>query len=316
LFNIILPTDHSQCTCAHFYNEAVVFHVPVMPREVVQFLDPQPGDVIVDATVGCGGHARSIVEKIRPHGRLIGIDQDAQAIEYTKANLKEYSDSLFLIRENYKNLESVLKGLEVEKIDGILFDAGLSSLQLDTAERGFSFKSNASLDMRMDTRSRISAFELVNNLPMEEISRILKVYGEERFHARIARAIVEQREKNLITTTGELAEIASKAYGRGRYQRIHPATRTFQAFRIAVNNEIDCLTAALRECVRFLKGGARICVVSYHSLEDRVAKQTFREYERQGIVARITKKPLRPSQTELAQNPRSRSAKLRVAEKI
>lgn len=299
----------------HFYSEVPVQHVPVMLKEVVEFLRPSPGKIMVDATIGCGGHARPLLERIRPQGRLIGIDQDQQAIEATRKDLKEFSDSLFLVYNNFKNLTDILKSLEIERIDGILFDLGVSSLQLDTDYRGFSLKYNAPLDMRMDARSKISAFELINTLPFEELSNILRTYGEERFHARIARAIVERRKKSVITTTGELSQIVIKAQPVHRFYKIHPATRTFQAFRIAVNNEIDCFRVALEQCIKFLNPGARICVLAYHSLEDRVAKHSFRHMEKQGQVLRLHKKPLRPSQTELAQNPRARSAKLRVAEK-
>lgn len=291
-------------------------HVPVMKKEVLEFLSPQPGDVIVDATVGCGGHARAILERIRPNGQLIGIDQDQEAIERAKENLKEFSDFLSLVNENFKNLGRVIEGLNIKKIDGILFDLGVSSLHLDTPSRGFSIKFEAPLDMRMDKRNKISAFELVNNLSAEELSRLLREYGEERFHNRIARAIIEERRRGLIKTTKELAEIVVRAQGPHRFYKIHPATRTFQALRIAVNNEISSFEIALKECVRFLKPGGRICVLSYHSLEDRVAKHVFKGFERQGHIKRLTKKPLRPSQTELAQNPRARSAKLRVAESI
>lgn len=296
-------------------NEVVLQHVPVMAKEVVGFLDPQPGDIIVDATIGCGGHAKLILERVRPNGRLIGIDQDEEAIGFSRENLKEYSDSLFLVNENFKNLEGIFNQLEIKKIDGILFDLGVSSLQLDTAERGFSIKYDVALDMRMDKKSRLSAFDLVNNLSFEELSGILKVYGEERFHARIARAIVEQRKKTLIATTGELAEIVLRAQPPHKFQRIHPATRAFQAFRIAVNNELGSFDIALKGCVKFLNPGSKICVLSYHSLEDRIAKHVFRDFEKQAVLRRITKKPLRPSQAELARNPRARSAKLRVAEK-
>lgn len=291
-------------------------HTPVMLKEVVEFLDPKEGEVIVDATIGCGAHAKAILGKVRPNGQVIGIDQDQDAIACTRENLKEFSDSLFLVNDNFRNLEKILRDLKIDKIDGILFDLGVSSLQLDTAERGFSIKFDAPLDMRMDRQRRLSAFELVNNLPFEELSRILRVYGEERFHARIARAIIENRRKALITTTGELADIVIKAQGPHKFYKIHPATRTFQAFRIAVNSEIDSFESAVRDSVRFLNPGSRLCVLSYHSLEDRAAKQAFRNFEREGQLERLTKKPLRPSQTELAQNPRSRSAKLRVAQKI
>lgn len=287
-----------------------------MPEEVLKFLAPRPGDIVVDATIGCGGHAKPILERVRPNGQLIGIDQDQQAIECARQNLIEFSDSLFLVNENFKDLAKILERLKIGNINGILFDLGVSSLQLDTAQRGFSIKHDAPLDMRMDKRNRISAFELVNNLPFEELSRILRDYGEERFHNRIARAIVEERRRRLITTTGELSEIIIKAQGAHKFYKIHPATRAFQAFRIAVNNEINSFETALKECVKFLKPGSRACCICYHSLEDRVAKHTFRNLEKEGQLMRLTKKPLRPSQAELAQNPRARSARLRVAEKI
>jgi len=297
------------------YGEVVLQHIPVMCKEVLEFLNPGPGSIIVDATIGCGGHAKPILERVRPSGQLIGIDQDQQAIESTRENLKEFSDSLFLVNENFKDLEKILKGLKVEKIDGILFDLGVSSIQLDTPDRGFGIRHNAPLDMRMDGKNKISAFDLVNNLPFEELSRILKEYGEERFHARIARAIVEQRKRRLITTTRELSDLVVRAQASHKFYKIHPATRTFQAFRIAVNNEINSFEVALKECVRFLNPGSRICVLSYHSLEDRIAKHTFRNLEKEGQVRRLTKKPMRPFQAELAQNPRARSAKLRAVEK-
>ena len=295
--------------------EVILQHVPVMSAEIVDYIDPSPGDTIVDATIGCGGHARPILERVRPTGRVIGIDQDKDALECAKENLKEFSDSLFLVNENFRNLDQILKTLEIEKIDGIVFDLGISSLQIDTPDRGFSIKHSAPLDMRMNRAGRVSAFELVNNLPLEEISRILKEYGEERFHAAIARAIIERRRRSQITTTGELAEIVVGAQRGHKFYKIHPATRTFQAFRIAVNDEIESFRQALTACAKYLAPGARVCVLSYHSIEDRVAKQVLRDFEREDTLKRLTKKPSRPSQTELSQNPRSRSAKLRVAEK-
>jgi 16S rRNA (cytosine1402-N4)-methyltransferase len=286
-----------------------------MAKEVVAFLDPRPGETVVDATIGYGGHAKEILPRIRPSGRLIGIDQDAQAIEQTRENLKEFSDSLFLVNDNFSNLEAILARLGIKKIDGILFDLGVSSAQLDAPDRGFGIKHDAPLDMRMDKRNRMSAFDLVNNLTMEELSRILKMYGEERFHARIARRIVEERRKNPISTTGELADIVVRSQPPHKFQKMHPATRTFQAFRIAVNNELDCFEASLKRCAAFLNPGAKICVLTYHSLEDRIAKYVFRGLEKEGQLSRCVKKPMRPSKAELAQNPRARSAKLRVAAK-
>lgn len=286
-----------------------------MAKEIIGFLDPKPGAIIVDATIGCGGHAELILERITPGGRLIGIDQDEQALACCRESLKAYADSLFLVNDNFRDLERILGPLGINKIDGIIFDLGVSSLQLDTAERGFSIKYDVPLDMRMSKRNQVSAFDLVNNLSVEELSTILKTYGEERFHARIARAIAEQRKKAPVTTTGELAELVIRAQPPHKFQRLHPATRTFQALRIAVNNELDSFDIALKTAVKFLNPGSRLCVLSYHSLEDRIAKHVIRDFEKQGILKRATKKPVRPFQTELAQNPRSRSAKLRVAEK-
>ncbi|MCX5715760.1 MAG: 16S rRNA (cytosine(1402)-N(4))-methyltransferase RsmH [Candidatus Omnitrophica bacterium] len=293
-----------------------VVHIPVMLKEVVAYLEPKPGGIFVDATIGCGGHSREILAGIRPSGQLIGIDQDQEALALVRKGLNEYSDNLFLVNDNFRNLKNILADLKINSIDGILFDLGVSSLQLDTLHRGFGIKHEAPLDMRMDKRSRVSAFELVNKLPLEEISRILRVYGEERFHARIARAIVEQRKRNPVMTTTELADIAVKAQGYHKFYKIHPATRTFQAFRIAVNDELASFEAALKEAVGFLNPGGRVCVLSYHSLEDRIAKNIIRDFEKQGCLRRLTKKPLQPLQTELSQNPRSRSAKLRAAEKV
>lgn len=298
-----------------FNSEVVLQHEPVMVKEVVAFLDPHPGDTIVDATIGCGGHARPILERIRPAGRLVGMDQDEDAVRCARESLKEFSDSLFLVHENFAHMEKALNGLGIEKVDGILFDLGVSSMQLDTGQRGFSIKYDAPLDMRMDRRAVVTAFDLVNTLPFEELSRILKVYGEERFHARIARAIIERRKRGPIQSTGELAETVLRAQPPHSFKKIHPATRTFQAFRIAVNNELDSLDISFRAAAGFLNPGSRVCVLTYHSLEDRIAKRAFRSFEGEGVLRRITKKPLRPSQDELAKNPRSRSAKLRVAEK-
>ncbi|MEI8176044.1 MAG: 16S rRNA (cytosine(1402)-N(4))-methyltransferase RsmH [Candidatus Omnitrophota bacterium] len=291
-------------------------HVPVMTKEVLTFLDPQPGETIVDATLGCGGHGRAILERVRPSGKLIGIDRDAAALACARECLGDVRDSLFTANENFKDIGAVLASFGVASVDGILFDLGVSSLQLDTPERGFSIKHEAPLDMRMDTRSGASARDLVNNLSQEELERILFEYGEERFRGRIARAIVESRHRRPIATTGELADIVIKAQPYHRFQKIHPATRTFQALRIAVNNELPSLECALGEAVRFLASGAKICVLTYHSLEDRIIKCVFKDLERQGLVKRILKKPLRPCQEEMARNPRARSAKLRVAEKI
>lgn len=289
-------------------------HRAVLLHEVLEFLRLGPGKKILDCTVGCGGHAREILKRIGPRGMLVGIDQDEETLEVAERNLKEFKDNVILIRENFKNIKAVLTKLDIGGLDGVLFDLGLSSLVLEKEERGFSIKLNGPLDMRMDRGLKINAGYLVNNLKEFEIAQILREYGQERYSGRIARAIVRKRP---ITATHELADIISKAVPGGlRKQRIHPATRSFQALRIAVNKELDALENTLAFIPDFVNRGGRICVISFHSLEDRIVKNTFRNYKNKQTLRLITKKPVRPGTEEVAVNPRSRSAKLRVAEKI
>ena len=297
---------------------ADIEHKPVMCKEVIESLNLRPGLTIVDATVGTGAHALAILEKISPDGRLIGIDRDADSLEVAKNRLKAYEDNLTLVHADFRAIDKVFAELHIRKIDGILFDLGISSYQLDSQERGFSFRYDAPLDMRMDRASYILAYDLVNNLTEKEISDILRAFGEERWHNRIARYLIQKRALGPVTTTGQLKEAVMKAIPRGVSQcaRIHPATRTFQAFRIAVNRELEALEEALTKAPEFLKNGARICAISFHSLEDRIVKHNFKDNALKGVLKIITKKPLEPTRQEIMDNPRSRSAKLRVAGKL
>lgn len=291
-------------------------HKPVMCREAIECLNLRPGLTIVDATVGTGGHASRILEKIAPGGRLIGIDRDAASLSIAKAALSEkFMDNATFVHSDFRSIDKVLAGLNVRKIDGILFDLGLSSYQLDSRERGFSFRYDAPLDMRMDTTSYIAAYDLVNNLTEKEISDILRSFGQERWHNRIARYVVRQRMHTPVATTGQLRDIILKAipYKFGRSLRIHPATRTFQALRIAVNRELEALSEALTKLPYLLRKGAVVCVISFHSLEDRIVKHNFRELAGKGLYRIITPKPLTPQDDEIADNPRARSGRLRAA---
>jgi len=289
-------------------------HQSVLLREVLEYLNLAPGKIIVDCTLGLGGHAEAILERIVPGGRLVGIDTDSEALASAREKLKEFKDNIFLTQSNFKNIKDVIRKLNVGEIDGYLFDLGISSFQLEKNERGFSLKRNGPLDMRMDRSLDVSAGYLVNTLREDEIARIIKSYGEERFSGRIAKAIVKKRPLETTTQLAETVSAAVPAYYK--YGRIHPATRTFQALRIAVNGELEALEGALDEIPDILAKGARICVISFHSLEDRIVKNRFKDYRQRGVFKIITKKPVRPAPEEVVSNPRSRSAKLRVAERI
>lgn len=291
-------------------------HKPVLLKEAIAFLNLAPQNIIVDATVGGGGHAIEIVKKIAPNGLLIGIDKDNEALDIASRRLEPYRDLVKLINKDFRYTTEILSNMGVDKIDGILFDLGISSIQMERPERGFSIKNNGPLDMRMDMSLDVTAQKLVNRLREDELSEIIKNFGEERFHKRIARNIVNTRVKKPITTTFELAQIVVHSMPAGyRYQKIHPATRTFQAIRIMVNNELDSLKEALLEMPSILKKGARVCVISFHSLEDRIVKNVFKDFHKQGVLKIVTKKPVIAQEEEVLENPRARSAKLRVAEK-
>ncbi len=278
-------------------------HLPVMPDEVIAGLEPAPGKVIVDATLGGAGHTRLLLE----HGAsVIGVDQDPFALERARgfglANLE-------VIEGNFRDLDTLLEG---RVVDGVLMDLGVSSFQLDDTDRGFSYHTDAALDMRM-SQSGDSAADAVNDLDHDELARLIYEFGEERHSRRIARAIVEAREKAPILTTQRLAEIVKRAYPGGHARGIHPARRTFQALRIYVNDELGALRDGLESAVRVLKPGGRLAVISFHSLEDRIVKHFVRDSDE---LEALSKRPLEPTDVEVERNPRSRSAKLRVAQKI
>nr|MBU1328399.1 16S rRNA (cytosine(1402)-N(4))-methyltransferase RsmH [Candidatus Omnitrophota bacterium] len=297
--------------------EKSYLHNPVLAREVISFLNPAPGEIIVDATIGGAGHSEQILHKITPGGMLIGIDRDEETLRLASERLRPFEGSFKLINKNFKYLKEILKDIGVSKANGIIFDMGISSIQMEAWQRGFSIKMDGPLDMRMDRNQRLTAKDLVNGLSERELSIIIKDLGEERFHGRIARRIVEERRKKEISTTAELTEVILRSlpYVNNKY-KIHPATRTFQALRIKTNDELDSISEALMELPEALEKGARACVISFHSLEDRIAKHTFKKFKAEGIFNILTKKPIVADENEVIANPRSRSAKLRVGERL
>ncbi len=295
------------------------YHTPVMMNEVLAHLHLSPGKIVVDATLGTGGHSEAILRNILPGGRLIGIDRDAESIAVARGRLSSFGTSYDLVHANFVDMDKVLSDLNIKKVDVILFDLGISSFQLEDPARGFSFQQEGPLDMRLDRDSYISAYDLVNNLNEEEISTLLWNFGQERWHNRIARILVKERERHPIATTLELADIVVRSIPHRyshRHCRIHPATRTFQAVRIAVNRELEILEAAVHKAINLLKRKGRIIIISFHSLEDRAIKLSFRKAEAEGLVELITPKPLTAGPVEVQENPSSRSSKLRGAEKI
>lgn len=287
-------------------------HIPVMAEEVLELLSPRSGGIYVDCTLGAGGHAERILEASGPDGLLIGIDVDESALKVAGERLKRFGGRVKLIHANFAELNRILDELGIDGVDGVLMDLGVSWMQLSDPERGFSFQMDGPLDMRMDRRNPVTAMKVVNGLSEEELRRIIREYGEERFADRIARKIVSMREIAPITTTGQLARLIESAVP-SRARRIHPATRTFQAIRIYVNRELENLERGLEAAIQRLRSGGRICVISFHSLEDRIVKRAFKSSPKLRV---LTRKPLRPSEDEIRRNPRSRSAKLRAAEAI
>jgi 16S rRNA (cytosine1402-N4)-methyltransferase len=309
-----------------------VFHRPVLVEEAVSSLRCRAETVFVDGTVGGGGHAAAILERTAPDGLLIGIDADGDALREAERRLAPFGERKILLKGNFADMATLLDGIHIGKVDGILLDLGVSSRQLDRADRGFSFSLDAPLDMRMDRSRGPSAYDLIHTLSEEELKRIIRDYGEERMAGRIARTLVEKRKLSPIRTTGELAAAVVRALpGQKGPARIHPATRTFQALRIAVNNELGSLRQALAAGVERLREGGRFSVVSFHSLEDRMVKEAFRAGERgclcppdlplcacgrKPTLKVLTRKPVIPGEAEIRDNPRARSAKLRTAERI
>ena len=307
-------------------------HRSVLLDECIENLNIKPDGIYVDGTAGGGGHSLEIVKRLTAGGRLIAIDRDDAAIAAATARLSDYLDRVTFVRNNFSSAREVCLELGIEKIDGILLDLGVSSYQLDTAERGFTHNTDAPLDMRMDRRGELDAYVVVNTYSYEELRRIIWEYGEDRFAPKIASAIVRRREKAPIETTGELVDIIKSAIPpAAREGGHHPAKRTFQAIRIEVNGELDAIEPAIRNAQEIMNEGGRIVIITFHSLEDRIVKQTYADLAsgctcprtlpvcvcgKRPEVKVITRKPILPSERELEENPRSRSAKLRVAEKI
>lgn len=307
--------------------EESLAHQPVLYNEIIHFLQPQRSGRYIDGTVGAGGHARGILDASEPDGILLGLDLDTTALELARKNLESYEDRVFLVHSSFGNLRKQLNAMGWQMVDGILLDLGLSSMQIDTPGRGFSFRQEASLDMRFNQQNPLSAKDLVNNLPEGELADLLYKYGEERRSRQVAKAIVKSRP---IESTLELAKIIASATSSGRPGR-HPATRSFQALRIAVNDELSVLEKVLPQAISSLKQNGRLAVIAYHSLEDRIVKHYFRQESQDCIcppeqivcicgheaaVKVITKRPIRPQEDEIIRNSRARSARLRVVEKL
>ena len=294
---------------------AVAEHEPVMVSEVLRLLHPRKRRKILDATIGPGGHTKAILKELPEDGFVIGFDWDGRALKLARRNLADFSNRVILIQANFKDMVGVLAEQGIGKVDGVIYDLGLSSPQLSEAERGFSFQREGPLDMRISDGLPQTAGDLVKRLSDTRLADIFKEYGQERYAKRIARLIVKKRKESPIRTTLELAQLAKQAYGPKHF-RIHPATRIFQALRIAVNSELDNLRDSLSALPEVLASEGRAVVISYHSLEDRIAKETFRQGVRQCLYKILTPKPLRPSGEEIRKNPRSRSARLRAVERL
>lgn len=307
-------------------------HQSVLLEETLRVLQAQENEMFADATLGMGGHTQAILETAK-NIRVIGIDQDMEAIGFAKERLKNFGERFQVYHANFSEIKEVLREAEIEKVDGILADLGVSSLQFDSAERGFSFRFDAPLDMRMNSDDEMeTAAELLENLTEEEIANIIYNFGEERASRKIARWIVEKRKSGEpIKTTKQLADLVQRAIGRGKKDKVHPATRTFQALRIAVNRELDILEDFIRDAVDVLKKNGRLAVITFHSLEDRIVKQTFQKLSGKCFcppriprcvcgaekkIEILTRKPIAPNESEIEENPRARSAKLRACLKL
>lgn len=308
------------------------FHIPVMQREVVESLRCRPGGIYIDGTVGGGGHAGEILRHTAPDGLLIGMDVDDDALRESEERLRPFGRRKILVKGNFADIDAILESLNIREVDGILLDLGVSAHQLKTARRGFSFSLNAALDMRMDQSRGLSAYDIINTFPEKELERIIKDYGEEIMASRIVKMISMRRKTSPIKTTAELADAIVKALPSPfKTKRIHPATRTFQAIRIYVNNELLNLHDAVNRGVDVLRTSGRFSIISFHSLEDRIVKDGFRSWEKGCIcppslpvcachrktkLKILTRKPITPAASEIESNPQARSAKLRAAERI
>jgi 16S rRNA (cytosine1402-N4)-methyltransferase len=307
-------------------------HRSVMVKEAVEFLSPRPDGIYVDVTLGLGGHTEAILKASGYAAKVIGFDVDDESLSFSRKRLSDFTGRVVFINKNFSEIRDVLESLGIDEVDGIIADLGMSSFQIDASGRGFSFLRDEPLDMRMDARLRFTAYDLVNEMDEEEISKVLSKYGEEKWARRIAREILRVRREKPIKSSIQLADIVSNAIPKQFHpQNIHPATKTFQALRIAVNNELENLERFLNESVSLLKIGGRIVVISFHSLEDRLVKNTFKRLSapcvcpprlpkcgcgRRGIIKVLTRSPLTPGVEETLNNPRARSAKLRAGERI
>ncbi len=312
--------------CAHILNKE---HIPVLLNEVLESLQPEEGEVVVDGTLGLGGHAGEILKRIGAKGRLIGFDCDEEHLKIAKERLKEFSESTIFIQSNFAHLKSELLAQGIEQVDAILLDLGIASPHVDVPERGFSFIHDGPLDMRLDKSLKQTAEDIVNSWSVHELITIFREYGEEKYAPKIARAIDAYRKEERIVTTQQLADLVlAQVHKR---ERIHPATRIFQALRIAVNRELDVLAEVIEQAIEVLAPGGRLAVISYHSLEDRIVKHRFKYHvkdcvcprevpicqcDKQQTIRIITKKPIVPTEEEIERNSRSRSAKMRVVEKL
>lgn len=309
------------------------YHVSVMLKECINYLNIVPDGIYVDGTMGGAGHSYEIVQRLSDKGRLIAIDQDKDAIEAGKIRLRKYADRIKIVKNNYSHMKEIVKAEGYYGVDGILLDLGVSSYQLDTPERGFTYRDEtAPLDMRMDAQKTVTARDIVNEYTEDELKRVIKNYGEDRFYAGIARQIVLAREKKPLATAGDLISAVKKAYPAKELRKQgHPAKKTFQAIRIELNNELKILEDNLRDMVKLLNDKGRICVITFHSLEDRIVKNIFRECEnpctcppdfpicicgKKPLGKIVSRKPISPKEEELYNNPRAQSAKLRVFERI
>lgn len=306
-------------------------HISVLLNEAIEGLNIKKDGIYVDGTLGGAGHSKEIVKRLG-NGKLIGIDQDADAIKKATEELKEFKDKVIIVHNNFKNIDVIMKEQNISGIDGLLLDLGVSSHQLDEGDRGFSYNMNSFLDMRMDISQDLSGWDVVNKYSKKELERIIKEYGEERWAARIAEFIETERQIKAIDTTGDLVDVIKKAIPSGaRKDGPHPAKRTFQAIRIEVNKELEILKDSINKAVKLLNTGGRICIITFHSLEDRIVKETFKELNLDCICPPempicvcnkkkelniVTKKPILPSEKEIEFNPRARSAKLRIGEKV
>lgn len=307
-------------------------HKPVLVAEVLHFLEPRSGEIFVDATVGGGGHSSMLIPRLLPGGRLIGLDRDPEAINAARERLADYSDNVELVQADFRDLKKVLTEKGIGAVDGLLFDLGVSSYQLDNPERGFSYQREAPLDMRMSPEQELTAADIVNNWSEEKLATIIWQYGEERWARRIAAFIVAARKKAPLVTTTQLVDIIKAAIPAGtRRSGPHPAKRTFQALRIAINGELEAIRTALEKLEEILKPGGRVGVISFHSLEDRIVKNCFQQLSgrctclpdfpicvcgQRQVLTVLTRRPVFPSAEEIAANPRARSARLRVARRV